>query len=250
MAGNPNAKIRAANEGLTVIQNGAPNWTGEVRLIEDRLDAPLHWRKARRIFVNSLSDLFHESITFQDIEKVFRVMLSASQHQFQVLTKRAERLPEAVRTVMYRIYGPHWQMVPPFIWLGVSIEDVKSKARIVPLQETPAAVRWLSIEPLLEDIGTLDLRGIDWVVVGGESGPGARPCNVESIRSIVRQCRAAGVACHVKQTGAVLIGDPAEFPSAIHDEGDGHRTFHLGHPKGGDISEFPPDLRVREYPAA
>ena len=162
-----------------------------VTLYEDRLEQPLRWRTPRRIFVNSMSDLFHVDIPDAFIARVFDTMQRAHWHQFQILTKRSGRLRElAVRLT--------WS---PNVWQGVSVENAAHVSRIADLQKVPAAVRFLSIEPLLGPIPKLPLRGIDWVIVGGESGPHRRPINAEWVHDIHAQCTAAGVSFFFKQWG-------------------------------------------------
>jgi protein gp37 len=173
----------------------------DVRLVPDKLGEPLRWRASRRIFVNSMSDLFQEDVPDPFIERVFHTMASASWHTYQVLTKRAERMRSLTSLL------PRALVEPRHIWLGVSVEDRKhGLPRIRELQQTPAGLRFLSIEPLLEDLGHLDLRGIEWVIVGGESGPGARPMREEWVVSIRDQCRGAGVPFFFKQWGGVQKG--------------------------------------------
>lgn len=228
------------------------------RMVPEKLSDPLRWQKGRRIFVNSMSDLFQEAVSYDYIAAVFGVMASARQHTYQVLTKRADRLPQwfawlageapaalaewvtmvedAERVCGERVPGPRskdarscpgealviqgamkrhvgdgraadrakgsfWPRWPlPNVHLGVSVEDRKfGVPRIAHLQQTPAAVRFLSIEPLLEDVGTLDLTGIHQVIVGAESGHGARPMREDWVRSIRDQATAAGVAFFYKQ---------------------------------------------------
>lgn len=263
----------------------------EIQLMPDRLTDPLRWKKPRRVFVNSVSDLFHEDIPDDFIDKVFAVMTLAKQHTFQVLTKRAERmkryfneLPKRAREwwggdgrveqefLITKLHdessdpirqSQQWlDCVPPYtvrsldwplpnVWLGVSCENQQHGVpRIDILRQTPAAVRFLSVEPLLEDVGELNLTGIHWVIVGGESGPGARPCDVGWIRSIVKQCQAAGVPVFVKQLGSNAVSD--NDADAIHaDSGTKYAlgTLLLKDRKGGDVAEFPLDLRIREFPA-
>lgn len=270
---------------------------GDVMCHHDRLDQPLRWQKPRRVFVNSMSDLFHEDVPESYIDKVFGIMAMSRRHTFQVLTKRPERMRDYLLT-------PDRQMIinnagnsitePPDndyalgagwpienVWLGVSCEDQKAADERVPvLLDTPAALRFVSAEPL---IGAIDLEAflscydehgepsgprcnedgsdeLSWVIVGGESGPGARPCDVEWIRSIVGQCRDAGVACFVKQLGAE--------PGIRHDDGK-HSTLYtrscgfwpegdygnqhswiivMNDRKGGKPHEWPVELRVREWP--
>lgn len=165
----------------------------EVTLHEDLIYLPLRWRQPLLIFVNSMSDLFHEVVPLDFIQSVFTTMRSAHWHTFQILTKRAERLAE----------------IAPFlpwsqnIWMGVSIERQDYVWRIDYLRQVPAAVKFLSCEPLLGPLD-LDLSAIDWVIVGGESGPGARPMNLDWARSIREQCQAVGVPFFLKQLGGVV----------------------------------------------
>lgn len=271
--------------------NTLPRWNGRAVFLPDRLDQPLRWRKPRRVFVNSMSDLFHEDLTFEQIAAVFGVMAACPRHTFQVLTKRPERAVEffewldnaAARLRHPFSLDPHawrrghsmsacalkhgaqapvcedWPL--PNVWLGVSCEDqATADDRIPVLLRCPAAVRFVSAEPLLApiDLTRVDerllqngevnqvwdvLRGrlgfwgnarheqdtpsLDWVIVGGESGPGARPCDVSWIRSIVGQCRKTGVAVFVKQLGT---------------------RPELKDRKGGDPDEWPGGLCVREWP--
>jgi protein gp37 len=275
-------------EGLAEFTPRGPRWTGKIRLVEDALELPLHWRKPRRVFVNSMSDLFHEDVPDEFIAAVFGVMASSPQHTFQILTKRAGRLrrwlawleqmaervaavfdedpltwrrAHVLRAAALR-QGAHpkasagdleergWPL--PNVWLGVSVEDQRAADERIPhLLATPAAVRFLSCEPLLGpvDLGDalsregapLDHGGasaeqevpaIDWVIVGGESGYRARPLEVEWVRSIVEQCRAAGVPAFVKQLGSAWTGPSYPFTDT----------------KGADPEEWPADLRVRQYP--
>lgn len=257
LAGNPNTKISSANAGLTVIQNGAPNWTGIVRLIPERLDIPIRTRKPTTYFVNSLSDLFHESLSDQDIDQVFARMALCPQHTFQILTKTADRMHRYFSNIKLRQeligiraeqisgldrhydgpgttpgYGVTWRFPLPNVHLGVSVEDQqRAEERIPWLLKTPAAVRWISAEPLL---GRIDIepfvcpnpyrripggyagdrpemmRRLNWVVAGGESGPGARPMNPNWAGYLRDQCVSAGIAFHFKQNGS---WSPLEPPS-------------------------------------
>lgn len=164
----------------------------DLKLWPARLDIPLRWTKPRRIFVNSMSDLFHKDVPDGFIEQVFDVMERAHWHTFQVLTKRAERMSRMNNRVA------------PNIWLGVSVEDEQRKEeRIGPLQATAAGLRFLSCEPLLGPLGTLNLDGIGWVIVGGESGHGARPMDPAWAREIRDQCLAQRVPFFFKQWGGV-----------------------------------------------
>jgi protein gp37 len=170
----------------------------DLRLVPEKLEEPLKWKRARRIFVNSMSDLFHEDVPAEFIGRVSDVMQRADWHTFQVLTKRAQRMREMLSTSLRDAASR------THIWWGVSVEDRKHGVpRIAELQAAPAQVRFLSVEPLLEDLGTLDLRGIHWVIAGGESGPGARPMQREWVLSLRDQCEAAGVKFFFKQWGGV-----------------------------------------------
>jgi protein gp37 len=281
-------------EGLTQLTKGGPVWTGKVRTVPEVLDAPLRWKKPRRIFVNSMSDLFHEDVGWDFIDEVFGVMATAPQHTFQVLTKRPRRMLEFVaslsRTPSVRNGLVPWPL--PNVWLGVSVEDQAAADERIPLLfQMPAAVRFLSMEPLL---GPVDLEHlpshsgigrhldalnnggcqdadvsarIDWVIVGGESGPGARPFEIPWARSIVQQCKAADVAVFVKQLGAQprkwcaarVYADPEDDKDCDDDYCDFYEAHEQNQPcpgrcaamvskKGGDMAEWPADLRVREFP--
>ncbi len=216
------------------------HWSGQLIPQPDALAEPLKWKKPRMVFVNSMSDLFHESLSDQFIDGVFAVMNatlhqlpigpnSGRWHTYQVLTKRADRMAEYIASRSTRSYehGEHpifeagrgkkgllcghgmevmnagacltWPL--PNVWLGVSVENRAQLQRIEALRRTPAAIRFLSLEPLLEDLGTIDLTGIHWVIVGGESGPNARPIHPDWVRSLRDQCLAAGVAFFFKQWG-------------------------------------------------
>lgn len=165
-----------------------------VTLHPDTLEIPLRWRKPRSIFVNSMSDLFHVDVPDEFIARVFDVMTRAHWHRYQVLTKRPER------AASLNSYLP-W---PDQIWMGASVESQDYVRRIDQLRETDAAIKFLSLEPLLGPLPNLDLQGIDWVIVGGESGPGARPMQGDWARDIRDQCQDAGVAFHFKQWGGVF----------------------------------------------
>lgn len=168
----------------------------DLRLVPEKLDEPLQWRNPMKIFVNSMSDLFHEGVSDLYIEAVTDVMLRTDWHTYQVLTKRSKRMAELLSTRLRFVAGKS------HIWWGVSVEDRKfGLPRIADLQSAPAAVRILSIEPLLEDLGPLDLAGIHWVIVGGESGWGARPMKREWVISIRDQCAEARVPFFFKQWG-------------------------------------------------
>jgi protein gp37 len=250
-------KNEPSRKGLTKPGKSGPVWTGEVRFNEQWLDQPLRWKRPRRIFVCAHGDLFAENVPDAWIDRVFAVMALAPQHTFQVLTKRAERMREYVTANRNHVNAPPNRQWPlPNVWLGVSVEDQKrADERIPALLATPAAVRWISAEPLLGpvDLTALQIDGdyemdalkplswrelwdghyspeatgcdldeaieafreggnpypptddkpnrLDWVVVGGESGPGARPMHPDWARSIRDQCAEAGVAFHFKQWG-------------------------------------------------
>ncbi|MBI3911165.1 MAG: phage Gp37/Gp68 family protein [Armatimonadetes bacterium] len=163
----------------------------EVTLQPQVLETPLQWRKPRTIFVNSMSDLFHEQVPIEYLLRVFEVMRRAHWHRFQVLTKRSERLVELNPVLP-------WESN---IWMGVSVESARYTFRIDHLRQTRAAVKFLSLEPLLEPLPDLNLSGIDWVIVGGESGPGARPMDASWVLDIRDQCERAGVPFFFKQWG-------------------------------------------------
>ena len=265
-----------AYEGLTRVGSRGVDWSGKVRLVLEALDEPLRWRKPQRVFVNSMSDLFHETLRGADIGRVFGVMATSPQHTFQVLTKRPQRMldllhPDVIGPLkgeacqaVYEIElrrgekGPanrfvlDWPL--PNVWLGVSVEDQKTADERIPLLlQTPAAVHFVSYEPALgpahfsrwfcqnpSDPDHLHLASLNWVIVGGESGPGARPFDVAWARETVRQCREAGVAVFVKQLGAEPF------------DSEGRCNAHIAQiedSKGGDPAEWAEDLRVREFPA-
>ncbi len=219
-------------EGVSQMTPAGPRFTGEVRCHEQLLDVPRRWRKPRMIFVSAQSDLFHPLVPAEFIAKVFATMAEARQHRFQVLTKRPERAADLLNDPPG---GTTWPL--PNVWIGTSVEDQqRAEERIPLLSQIPAAVRFVSCEPLL---GPIDLHkcefSLDWVIVGAESGPGARPMRLAWARSIVEQCRTSRVACFVKQIGPrpIVVGNYRQV---------------VKHPKGGDPSEWPEDLRVREFP--
>lgn len=297
----------ALHEGETsvCVTGGLSVYLDDTRLVE-----PLSWRRPRKVFVCDMSDLFGAWVPFEWIDRVFAVMALTPHVTYQVLTKRPERMAEWLDDrglkpekeypdADYRSRPGHPQErirdealtmcdkrhgVPslfdwplPNVWLGTSVEDQRNAdARIPHLLRCPAAVRFLSVEPLLSPIifaspaGTIEyangevspvvcnplttVPGIDWVIVGGESGPGARPLNIEWVRSIVGQCKAAGVACFVKQLGrspydGACDGEPFDG-SCGHAKGvtDSLHYLRLNDAKGGDPAEWSEDLRVREFP--
>ena len=181
--------------GMSKYRNGF-----EVTWHPDALGIPLRWRKPRSIFVNSMSDLFHHQVPDQFVHDVFGVMDQANWHRYQVLTKRPERVADLDDQLLWR----------PQTWLGVSVESVRYLNRINLLRESGAATKFLSLEPLLGPIPSLDLNGIDWVIVGGESGPGSRPMEVEWVREIRDQCLESGVPFYFKQWGGVFKREMVE----------------------------------------
>lgn len=268
----------------------------EVQFHPERLDQPLKWRKPRMVFVNSMSDLFHESVTDEQLDQVFAVMALTPQHTYQVLTKRPERMLKYFQQFSERAKdwgGDSWlihevaigivgedelhdgkyqdqkmlDLPLPNVWLGVTVENQKAAEEHIPLLlQTPAAVRFLSCEPLLEDIdlaNAMPLGGpdLDWVIVGGESGHNARPCDVAWIHSIVEQCKAAGVPCFVKQLGSKPFWsrpNPFSDPSKSYRdlEFQPHRATWTGTVyswqstgKGNNPDEWPESLRVRQMPS-
>jgi protein gp37 len=172
---------------------GQPRYSNGFRLTlhEDVLELPLNWKKPQLIFVNSMSDMFHNDVSAGFIQKTFDVMRRAWWHQFQVLTKRSDRLLEMSPSIAW----------PANVWMGVSVERQDYAFRVDDLRQTGAAVKFLSLEPLLGPLHNLDLRGIDWVIVGGESGPGARPMEKDWVLAIKAECRKARVPFFFKQWG-------------------------------------------------
>lgn len=303
--------VRLSAEG----KHGRARWNGTVRFVPEKLAEPLRWTRPRRVFVNSMSDLFHEAVPFEQVAAIFGVMAAAHRHVFQVLTKRPERAREFFRWVVdqegnpvrtavvaarangcdigWPLPGAHplyWPL--PNVWLGVSVEDQKTAdARVPVLLHTPAAVRWVSYEPA---IGPVDFErwidpvgvscddvcsdarfvkesevdtykrgrelvpccpdfgasatwtkhdpGLDWIVVGGESGPGARPFELAWARRVIEQARVTGCRVFVKQLGAKPVDGWSSTEVAQ------RRVVRLDDRKGGDPSEWPEDLRVREWP--
>lgn len=240
-------------------------WTGRIELLPDKLSEPLHWRKPCRVFVNSMSDLFHQKLSDEEIDRAFAVMALAGRHTFQILTKRPERMLAYLErcggsarywtTATPLGWSLQWEDLSlvrfplPNVWLGVSVEDQATADERIPLLlQTPAALRFVSYEPALEPVNLrlIERKALGWVIVGGESGPGARRFDVDWARDVIRQCRAWDVPCFVKQLGAHVTGpDPgatSEFDIGC------RRTIQLRDLKGGDPSEWPADLRIREFP--
>lgn len=272
--------------GLTRMTEHGPVWTGEIRLVPELLDQPLHWKRPRRIFVNSMSDLFHEKVPDEFIMRIFEVMAFCTNHVFQILTKRPGRMSAllgehlgrwfergVIEMMRRRAVETEWCIDElddwplPNVHLGISCEDQQTADERIPLLlQTPATVRWISAEPLL---GLIDLRAatygtglkrpslrvqarqlvnpvsaLDWVVIGGESGPRARPFDLKWARDILAQCRAAGVPCFVKQLGAFPV-EEREVGTA---KGGCAVPIKFNDRKGGDWNEWSDDLKVREYP--
>ncbi|MCI5217949.1 MAG: phage Gp37/Gp68 family protein [Candidatus Electrothrix sp. LOE2] len=174
---------------------GSPNYKNGFKLTchESQLHAPLKWKKGKIVFVNSMSDLFHKDVPENFIKRIFETMRMASHHQFQILTKRSERLLELNKTIKWA----------PNIWMGVSVENADYLYRVDHLRQTGAAIKFLSIEPLLGPLSDLNLESIDWVIVGGESGPHARPIQEEWVEAIKKQCIEKAVPFFFKQWGGV-----------------------------------------------
>jgi len=179
--------------GVTRKSGGRPVWTGKVVLNEKSLTVPMRWRSPRKIFVNSMSDLFQEGVPAPFIRKVWDTMATAHWHVFQVLTKRPERMLEIVTK--------HRLPELANVWLGTSVESGDHKDRIALLRRTPARVRFVSFEPLIAPVGRVNLKGVHWAIVGGESGPKARPMDATWVDEIERQCRRDGAAFFFKQWG-------------------------------------------------
>lgn len=184
---------QAKYAGTTRVSGGRAKWNGKIVLDRKALELPRKWKTSKIIFVNSMSDLFHDDVPLGFIHEVFGTMASTPQHTYQVLTKRAERVESLSSRLVW----------PGNIWLGVSVENEEFSWRIDCLRRTGAAVKFLSLEPLLGPLENLNLKNIDWAIAGGESGPGARPMSAEWVRSIRDQCNAANVAFHFKQWGGV-----------------------------------------------
>jgi protein gp37 len=179
--------------GTTRVSGGRAKWNGKIVLDKKAIRLPMTWKRGRTIFVNSMSDLFHDDVPLEFIREVFETMAATPQHTYQVLTKRAERVESLSSQLVWSNN----------VWLGVSVESEDFEWRIDRLRNTGAAVKFLSLEPLLGPLDNLNLTGIDWAIAGGESGPSARPMDAAWVRSIRDQCNAANVAFHFKQWGGV-----------------------------------------------
>ena len=193
MAARLQAMDHPAYRGVIRKSGGRPVWTGKINLIEKALSAPLSWRKPRKIFVNSMSDLFQDGVPEEFIFRVWTVMQKAEWHVFQVLTKRPDNMLRILKTLQ----------VPQLknVWLGTSVESKDYVPRIDFLRSVPSEVRFISFEPLIDDIGDLNLEGIHWAIVGGESGPRARPMKAKWVEAVRSQCRKQRVAFFFKQWG-------------------------------------------------
>jgi protein gp37 len=195
MAARLQAMGHPVYEGVTRKSGGRPKWTGKLHFNEGALDVPLKWKKPRRIFVNSMSDLFQDGVPTAFIARVWETMAATPQHTFQILTKRPEN--------MLRILSGDALPVLPNVWLGTSVESAEFKSRIDLLHKVPARVRFVSFEPLLDAIGAVDLTSIHWAIIGGESGPKARPMEAAWVSEIHKQCKRQNVAFFFKQWGGV-----------------------------------------------
>jgi protein gp37 len=233
---------RLKGMGQAKYQNdGDPRTSGPgfgITVHPDTLTEPLHWKKPSRVFVNSMSDLFHARVPVAFITEVWRTMQATPHHTFQILTKRPERLARVLDQV-HAALG----LTEPLAncWLGTSIESNDYVRRADALRRAPAAIRFISAEPLLGPLTNLDLTGISWLIVGGESGSGARPLSTAWVHDLVDHARETGTAPFVKQLGSVWARDTHA----------GGRSVHaLGDTKGGKPEHWPSHLRVREYPQA
>lgn len=190
--------------GTTSNSNGKVTWTGQINLDKEALKQPSRWKEPRTIFVNSMSDLFHENVSLSFILRSFMVMQNANWHRFQVLTKRSERLLELNELLPWT----------PNVWMGCSVENASYTHRIDHLRHTGAEIKFLSLEPLLGPLPNLNLEGIDWVIAGGESGPGARPMDPAWVIDIRDQCAAARVPFFFKQFGKLSNNPNPNDPTA------------------------------------
>ncbi len=214
---------------LRVLNNDRSNWSGQLQLLPERWYEPLLWRVPRRIFVNSLSDIFHEDVPLEFLQAGWSCMERAFWHEFQVLTKRSGRLRDLSASLRW----------PVNVWMGVSVENADAVERIDHLRRCGALTKFLSCEPLLGPLPDIDLAGIDWVIVGGESGPGARPMRVEWVRAIRDACVKQRVAFFFKQWGRPENNPNRDDPTMV--EAKGGRTLD-----GRTWDEFPrtPELRI------
>lgn len=275
-----------AYDGLAKRTTKGPRWTGKLVVVDEHMADPIRWQRPRMIFVNSMSDLFHESLSIDTIARVYAVMLLAPHHTYQVLTKRAKRMREVLTDETFygrvldaaREFRDRWPKLTGIgisdptkfparhIWNGVSVEDQPAADERLPeLVRTPSAVRWLSIEPQIGPVELFPWSGLfQWAVIGGESGHDARPFDLAWARSLISECRGGGAAVFVKQLGAVPVVDEAEWRLksgldgrgplwllSAHNRGrelPGTVPIELADAKGGDMAEWPADLRIREFP--
>jgi protein gp37 len=193
MAARLQAMGAPSYQGVTRKSGGRFVWTGKLRLNEKAIEAPLAWRRPKKIFVNSMSDLFQAGVADEDIERVWNVMARAAQHRFQILTKRPDRMRDFLRT------RPSQVLLN--VWIGASVESGDYIGRIDELRDAPAAVRFISFEPLIGRVGSVNLSGVHWAIVGGESGPKARPIDEAWVDEIHDECRSQNVAFFFKQWG-------------------------------------------------
>ena len=295
-------------EGTTKLGPDGPTWTGKIRQVHEALEQPLRWEKSRKVFVNSMSDLFHEDVDHTFLRRVFAVMALTPHITYQILTKRPARMLEklTLNTFGKAVIGEAWCMLGHFpkfkhqnilqrpwplpnVWLGVTVENQDAASIRIPLLlRTPAAIRFISAEPLLEQVTIVPYCGgrtyhcpcgykatesemiftggnnysckeclkqctiepsLDWVIVGGESGSGARVCEVDWIRWIKEQCHDTGTRIFIKQLGSKpnSTRDHISHRGYRGERPDGFYRF-LNDSKGGDIAEFPIDLQIREFP--
>jgi protein gp37 len=193
MAARLDAMGQAKYKGLTRRSGGRYVWTGKVRLDHGALDTPKSWATPRKVFVNSMSDLFHPDVPVSFVAGVWATMSATPRHTYQILTKRPERMADILRSDRFKVL--------PNVWLGTSIEDGRVLARLDHVREVPAAIRFVSLEPLIGSVAAGDFGGIDWAIVGGESGPRARPMDPVWVEEIEKMCRKSGTAFFFKQWG-------------------------------------------------
>ena len=193
MAARLDAMGQGKYKGLTRRSGGRSVWTGKIRLDAKSIDVPKSWTKPRKVFVNSMSDLFHADVPAEFIARVWRTMKDTPRHTYQILTKRPDRMGEVLSSKSFEVL--------PNVWLGTSVEDGRVLARLDHLRTVPAAIRFVSLEPLIGSVAAGDLTGIDWAIVGGESGPRARSMELAWVTEIERMCRKSGTAFFFKQRG-------------------------------------------------
>ncbi|VXD17199.1 phage Gp37/Gp68 family protein [Planktothrix paucivesiculata] len=249
-------------------------WDGTVEFVENQLDKISSWKKSKNIFFCSMADMFHKNVPFQWVEKIFQVIEENPQHTYQILTKRPERMIEFFDWYIARnsdhSVGLQWS-IPDNVWLGVSAENQAIADKRIPLlMQIPAKVRFLSCEPLLEPLDLSKFLPIEWselaedwieswpgigsystndypnwIIVGGESGAGSRPCHVDWIRSIASQAQSAKVPVFIKQLGSNAIASSPYIDGVA----KSHYKLKLKDRKGADINEFPEDLRIQQFPS-